>query len=427
MSYPIYTALLAGAVAAYAPVAAARRLTRGVPLNIRARLGRGPRLPGVGPRGWVHAVSVGEAIAAAPLLEGLHRAYPALPLVVTTVTATGARVVAERFAGLATHRYFPLDFPGAVRRTIATIDPAFFIGMETELWPTMLRELAARGVPTMLANGRLSDRSFRRYRLVRGMMRAVLADVGVLAMRSDEDARRAIALGAIPERVVVAGNLKHDAPGDAAGVADLWRRLLGLREGERVWIAGSTHRGEEEMVLEAHAAARGSQAGLTLVLAPRHPERVPEVLALIAARGWQAVRRSALPGARTPEAVIVLDTVGELAQLYSVADAVFIGGSLVPRGGHNVLEPALRRKAVLVGPHTANFREATDLLVAAGAAVVVTSAAQLGRELVSLIADPALAAKRGEAGGEAVAAHHGAVRRTLELLDGLLRQRGDPA
>jgi 3-deoxy-D-manno-octulosonic-acid transferase len=428
VTYALYTALLAAGVTAYAPLAVARRLTRGIPLNLRARLGYGAP-EGGGPHGWVHAVSVGEVIAAAPLVEGLRRAYPALPLVVTTVTPTGARVVTERFAGLARHRYFPLDFPGAVRRTIDAIDPVFFICMETELWPNTLRALAARGVPTMIANGRLSDRSFRRYRLVRGALRSVLADVRVFAMRSDEDARRIIALGAAPERVVVTGNLKNDAPADPAGAADLWRRLLGLPAGQRVWIAGSTHRGEEEAVLDAHAAAAAGHPGLALVLAPRHPERVGEVVALIEARGLAAVRRSALPGPRSrshtasgtgplrskPD-VIVIDTVGELAQMYALADAVFVGGSLVPRGGHNVLEPALRAKPVLVGPHTDNFREAAGLLVAAGGAVIVHDGVSLGVELRRLLADAGLAARRGEAAFEALAAHHGAVRQTLDLV-----------
>jgi len=414
-TYVLYTALLAAGVTAYAPLAVARRLTRGVPLNLRARFGYGGQ-DGRGPRGWVHAVSVGEAIAAAPLVEGLHQAYPSLPLVVTTVTPTGARVVTERFAGLASHRYFPLDFPGAVRRTLAAIDPAFFICMETELWPNALRALAARGVPTMIANGRLSDRSFRRYRLVRSALRGVLADVRVFAMRSDEDARRIIALGAPAERVVVTGNLKNDAPADPAGVADLWRRLLGLSRDQRVWIAGSTHGGEEEAALAAHAAAAAEHPGLALILAPRHPERVDEVLSLIAARGLRAVRRSALPVGRAAGAIIVVDTVGELAQMYAVADVVFVGGSLVPLGGHNVLEPALRRKPVLMGPHTDNFREAAGLLTASGGALVVHDAASLGFELRRLLADPGLAAQRGEAGFESLAAQHGAVRQTLELV-----------
>jgi 3-deoxy-D-manno-octulosonic-acid transferase len=428
VTYAVYTALLAAAVTAYAPAALVRRLLRGVPLHLRQRFGHGALRGSPGPRAWLHAVSVGEAIAAAPLVDGLRRLYPELPLVMTTVTATGARVVAERFDGLATHRYFPLDFPAAVRRTVRTIDPAFFICMETELWPNVLRELGRRGVPTMIANGRLSDRSFRRYRLLRPVMRRVLADVRVFGMRSDEDARRVIALGAAPERVVVTGNLKNDAVADPPGAADLWRRLLGLRPGQRVWIAGSTHKGEEDAVLAAHAAGQSVHPDLVLVLAPRHPERVEEVLALVLARGWRAVRRSTLPAAarsaRPP--VIVLDTVGELAQIYTIADAVFVGGSLVPRGGHNVLEPALRRKPVLVGPHTDNFREAAALLIDAGAAVVVTDAASLSAELKALLSDPAVAAKRGDAGAEAVAARHGAVAATLDLVQRYLQPGRQP-
>lgn len=426
MIYPIYTALLAAAVTAYAPAALARRVLRGVPLHLRQRFGYGAVPTAPGPRAWLHAVSVGETIAAAPLVDGLRRLCPELPLVVSTVTATGARVVAERFAGVATHRYFPLDFPAAVRRSVRAIDPAFFICMETELWPNVLRELGRRGVPTMIANGRLSDRSFERYRLLRPVMRRVLADVRIFAMRSDEDARRVIALGAAPERVVVTGNLKNDAAADPPGAADLWRRLLGLRPGQRVWIAGSTHKGEEDAVLAAHATGQSVHPDLVLVLAPRHPERVEEVLALVLARGWRAVRRSTLPAAarsaRPP--VIVLDTVGELAQIYTIADAVFVGGSLVPRGGHNVLEPALRRKPVLVGPHTDNFREAAALLVDAGAGVVVTDAASMAAELKALLSDPVIAAKRGEAGAEAVAARHGAVAATLELVERYLLSGG---
>ena len=414
--HPFYTGMLAGALTAYAPVVLARRLMRGVPVNLWQRLGRGDYSRSGPPAGWVHAVSVGEAIAAGPLVEGLRRAYPELPLVMSTVTETGARVVRERYAGMVTHRYFPLDLPAPIRRVIDGINPAFFICMETELWPNMLRALAARGVPTMIANGRLSDRSYRRYRLVRGAMRSVLADVRVFAMQSDEDARRIIALGAEPERVVVTGNIKNEASADPAGATDIWRRLLALRPGQPVWIAGSTHRGEDEAVLEAHAQALAEWPALTLVIAPRHPQRVAEVQALVAARGWTAMRRSQLPAQRPPRAVIVLDTVGELAQLYSVADVVFVGGSLVDAGGHNMLEPVLRGKPVLFGPYTQNFRESAALLVNSGAAAVVRDAAALGVELRRLLADPALCVARGMAGQGAVSSRHGAVRETLELL-----------
>ena len=419
MIYPLYTLAFATAVAGYAPVAVLRRIARGVPINLRERLGLRAHQPPAAPCGWIHAVSVGEAIAAAPLVEGLRRRWPALPLVVSTVTETGARVVRQRFAGLASHRYLPLDFPGASRRVIASIRPAFFVGMETELWPNLLRTLAARGVPAMVANGRLSDRSFRRYRLVRGAMRRVLADVSVFGMQSDEDARRVIALGATPERVVVTGNVKHEALPDPAGAADLWRRLAGLAPRQMVWIAGSTHRGEEGAVLDAHVAARATRPDLALIIAPRHPERVGEVISLVTARGFTAVRRSELPGAVPDRAttVIVLDTVGELAQLYSIADVVFVGGSLAPFGGHNMLEPAARAKPVLFGPHTTNFRDAATLLLDSEGGRLVHDSRELGVELIRLLDDPLLRATSGEKAHAAVAAQHGAVGLTLELIE----------
>jgi 3-deoxy-D-manno-octulosonic-acid transferase len=428
--YAVYTATLAAALAGYAPVALARRLVRGVPLNVRERLGLGRHPAPAAPCGWIHAVSVGEAIAAGPLVEGLRRRWPHLPLVVSTVTETGARLVRERYDGLAEHRYFPLDLPGAARRVIASLRPAFFIGMETELWPNVLRTLAGGGVPTMIANGRLSDRSFRRYRVVRTAMRPVLAQVTVFAMQSAEDARRMIALGAPAERVVVTGNLKHDPLPDPAGVADLWQRLLGLAPGRPVWIAGSTHRGEEEAVLQAHRTLLAERPDLALVLAPRHPERVDEVMALVTSRGLRSVRRSALPegtpSRRTREsadtvdpavpAVIVLDTVGELAQLYSIADVVFVGGSLAPLGGHNMLEPALRGKPVLFGPHTSNFREVATLLLDEGGGQMVGDAGELARELRRLLADPARRARVGAAARAAATSRHGAAPATLELV-----------
>jgi 3-deoxy-D-manno-octulosonic-acid transferase len=246
-------------------------------------------------------------------------------------------------------------------------------------------------------------------------MRDVLSDVTVFAMRSAEDARRIIALGARPERVFVTGNVKNEVADDPPGVADLWRRLLGVPDGRPVWIAGSTHRGEEEAVVAAHIAARRRFPDLALVLAPRHPERVPEILSLIEARGEAAVRRSELPRAVRSNAIILLDTVGELAQLYSVADVVFVGGSLAEAGGHNMLEPAARGKPVLLGPHSENFRESARLLLDCGAASTVHNAIELGGKLMVLLGDRALREHLGAAGRAAVASRHGAVRETLDL------------
>ena len=314
------------------------------------------------------------------------------------------------------HRYFPLDLPGPVRRALDAARPRFFIAIETELWPNFLRALARRRIPSMIANGRISDRSFHRYLRVRWLMRRVLADVTVFAMQSEEDARRILALGAPPARVVVTGNLKSDLVPEAEPVDAAWRERLGLGATDRLWIAGSTHRGEEAIVLDVFLRARARCPGLGLLLAPRHPERAGEVEDLIRERGLVPVRRSRLPDGHAPGAVVILDTVGELAALYGVAEVVFVGGSLVPIGGHNVLEPAMRGKPVLYGPHTSNFREGAERLQRSGGGIVVKDGLELERELSLLLEDPDLARRTGDAARAAFAGRQGAVHATLELI-----------
>lgn len=419
--YLLYTVLLGVFMLAYAPAFLLRRLFAGRDgMHLLERLGYRPGELPPEPRYWIHAVSVGEVMAAIPLISALRRRWPDLHAVVTTVTPTGARVVRDRLGAAVAHRYFPLDFPGAVRRMLASVRPEFFVALETELWPNFLRALQPRGIASMIANGRISDRSFRRYRLVRPLMRRILDGVTVFGMQSAEDARRIIALGANPERVIVTGNLKSEALTDEPGGDAVWRRLLGLAGGELVWIAGSTHRGEEEPVLEAFERLRRRYPSLVLVLAPRHPERVPEVERAIRARGLTSVRRTALPRDRDASAVIVLDTVGELVELYQLAAVVFLGGSLVPAGGHNMLEPALRRKPVVFGPNNGNFREAAELLLTAGAALVVRDGRELAQTLDRLLADAALRVRMGEAAFDAVAGRQGAVRETMELIERFL-------
>jgi 3-deoxy-D-manno-octulosonic-acid transferase len=415
--YALYSAVLGVGLLAYLPAFLARRRRVGYGRDLAQRLGRvGDGLPPE-PRCWIHAVSVGESAAAVPLVEGIRRRWPELGIVVTTITPTGARIVAERLAGTAAHRYFPIDLPGPVRRALDAARPRFFIAIETELWPNFLRALARRRIPAMIANGRISDRSFRRYRWVRGLMRRVLADVSVFAMQTDEDARRIIALGASPSRVVVTGNLKSDLVPEATGDdPSAWRERLRLGADARLWIAGSTHRGEEAVVLDAFLRARTRCPDLALLLAPRHPERAGEVEMLIRERGLAAARRSRLAADGTPGAVVILDTVGELAALYALAEVVFVGGSLVPVGGHNVLEPAMRGKPVLVGPHMSNFREGTELLQRSGGGLVVKDGPELERELTRLLEDRDLARRMGEAARHAFAGRQGAVSATLDLV-----------
>ena len=415
--YALYSAVLGVGLLAYLPAFLARRRRAGYQRDVAQRLGRlGAGLPPE-PRCWVHAVSVGESAAAVPVVEGIRRRWPELGIVVSTITPTGARIVGERLAGTATHRYFPIDLPGPVRRALDAARPRFFIAIETELWPNFLRALARRRIPAMIANGRISDRSFRRYRWVRGLMRRVLADVAVFAMQTEEDARRIIALGAPPSRVVVTGNLKSDLlPEAAADDSAAWRARLHLDAGAHLWIAGSTHRGEEAVVLDAFLHARARCPELALLLAPRHPERAGEVEELIRARGLVAARRSRLPADAAPGAVVILDTVGELAALYALAEIVFVGGSLVPIGGHNVLEPAMRGKPVLVGPHMSNFREGAELLQRSGGGLVVKDGPELERELVRLLEDCELARRMGDAARAAFAGRQGAVNATLDLV-----------
>jgi 3-deoxy-D-manno-octulosonic-acid transferase len=415
--YALYSVALCLALVAYLPVRAFRRRDRGLPEGgWGQRWGRfEPGLP-PGSRCWIHAVSVGEAAAAAPLVQAMAERWPRFSIVMTTVTPTGARIVTDRVGRLVTHRYFPVDLPGPVGRALDAVRPTFFIGLETELWPNFLRALARRRIPAMVANGRISDRSFRRYRLVRPFVRTMLRRIAVFGMQSEEDARRIVALGAPPERVVVTGNLKADLPAEPSGRDPVWQAVLGTRPDGLLWIAGSTHRGEEGAILDAHQRLTRRFPELGLLLAPRHPERAPEVEDLVRAHGFRAVRRTALTGRPEGGAVIILDTVGELADLYALAELVFVGGSLVPTGGHNMLEPALRRRPVLFGPHTGNFRESAELLCAAGAAVVVKDALDLAREAERLLDEPALRLAMGEAGCAAVTTRQGAVAATMALI-----------
>jgi 3-deoxy-D-manno-octulosonic-acid transferase len=416
--YRLYSLVLALLTLAYLPAFLVRKVWRGrYPLALRQRFGFVPLAPGPD-RFWVHAVSVGEVMAAVPLVAALRRRWPSTEVVVSTVTGTGAQVARTRLADAAATFVFPLDFVGATRRAVRRVRPRCFVALETELWPNLLRALATAGIPAVVANGRISDRSFRRYRRVRGLFRRVLDHVSLFAMQSEEDARRIIALGARPERVAVTGNLKMEAPRADPGVESLWRRLLHLGD-ERVWIAGSTHRGEEAAILDAFLELRRDGGPLCLILAPRHPERAEEVEALARDRGLTPVRRSRLT-AGAPRDLILLDTVGELAALYAIADVIFVGGSLVPAGGHNVIEPALHAKPVVFGPHMQNFREAAALLLQAGAARQVPDAARLVPALRQLLADGEARRRLGEAAWHAVSAHQGACERTLEALERLL-------
>jgi 3-deoxy-D-manno-octulosonic-acid transferase len=387
-----------------------QRLGRALPALPQAADGRGPI--------WLHAVSVGEATAARPLVARLRAARPEIPVVVSTVTDTGQAVARSQLPGVPTF-YFPLDFAGPVARALSHVRPRLVVLMETELWPTFLLTCRRRGIPVLLANGRISRRSFARYARARALLGPTLTAIAAFCMQTREDAERIIALGADPARVAVLGNVKYDlAPGAPARAAD-----LGLAAGAPLLVAGSTHRGEEEAVLGALALGREVAPGLRLLVAPRHPERAREVEGLVRRAGHAGVLRSALPGgARAADGapVIVLDTVGELAGIYALATLAFVGGSLVPWGGHNPLEPAAWGCPVLFGPHMENFGEMAEAFLARGGAIRVADAAALGATVRALLADPQRRESLGRAAAGVLAEHRGAAGGIVRAIEALL-------
>ena len=427
--------LYSAAIVCYALLAAPRLLYEAVRHRkyvgtMRERWGHLPAGidPGGRPSIWIHAVSVGEVQAARTLIPGLRERYPGHPLWLSTTTQTGRAVAAgiESADGLF---YFPLDLPPAVDRVLDRVRPVLFVAVDTELWPNLLRRCARRGVRTVLVNGRISDRSYPRYRLVRRWFRRVLADVDRCCAQSEESARRLVDLGAPAERVVMTGNLKFDVPPaprpDSTSGDEGVPRVPGVEPDRPVLVAASTHSGEEGPVLDAFRRLRARRPDLVLVLAPRHPERGAEAAALAARRGLATVRRSQRgEGGAGPVDVVVLDTVGELAALFRVATVVFLGGSLVPAGGHNVIEPAAWGKAVVFGPHMQNFAEIASLFLANGAARQVGGVRELEPVLADLLADPGQRAALGAAARSLVEANRGAAARSLAEIAAVLPPRG---
>ena len=366
---------------------------------------------------WVHTVSVGEFLAARPLLEKLKQEMSEFRLVISTTTLTGQRLAHAEPAGkIDAVFYFPFDWKFSVQRALRIIQPSAVIILETEIWANFLRECHRRSIVTMIVNGRISSRSFSRYQRVRKFIARVLNQATMLVMQSQADAERILALGALPERVRVCGNIKYDIA-DSGQMSDVGCQMLdeqfALNATENLIVAGSTAAGEERLILEAFKKLRGRQ-GLTnarLLIAPRHPERFNEVADIIKPYGYRFVRRSEVQ-APSPEAqqaeVILLDTIGELALTYRFAAVVFVGGSLVPKGGHNILEAALYAKPIVVGPYTDNFRQIIADFTQADATVRV-NADKLADEFIRLLEDRAAAQAMGERAAGVLQKNRGAV------------------
>ncbi len=367
---------------------------------------------------WVHAVSVGEVLASRPLVAELEALLPGMEIAISTITSTGLEVARKHFPNNVSF-YYPLDMTFPVKRLLNAMRPRLIVLVELELWPTFLTLARRAGVPIVVVNGRISERSYRRYQWVR---RLITGPIHRFCVQTDEYAQRFLGLGVEKERVLITGNLKYDTPALAGGeeAARRMRAALGIAEGAPVLIAGSTHPSEERAVADVYRELRAAHPGLRLVVVPRHLERLAGAIADVEAAGLKVVRKTELDrgstGTGTEAPVIVGDTMGELAQMYRVADVVFVGGSLIPHGGQNMLEPAALGKPVLFGPHVRNFRAVADELCRAGGAEMVQDAAGLRPAIGRLLADPTASRAMGEKGRAFVERHRGAARRTAEVL-----------
>ncbi len=370
---------------------------------------------------WVHAVSVGEVQAAQPLIKHLRSRDPPLTVLVTTTTPTGAARVQDLFGAAVTHRYTPYDLPEVIARFLDRVEPRLLIVMETEIWPNTLAACAARGIPTVLANARLSARSARGYARLARLTRDTLERFTLIAAQTAADARRFRDLGAAAQRVVVTGSIKFDLR-PAASLQDqseaIRRSWGGGGVADRpVWVAASTHEGEEELMLAAHRQIRAQVPAALLVLVPRHPERFERVAGLIQRAGFPLTRRSAQVPCPPETAVFLGDSMGELPIFLAAADTAFIGGSLVPIGGHNPLEAAAVGVPVAMGPHVFNFAAITELLVTEGAAVQVANAPALAALMIDWLTDASRRADIGEHGRRVVEANRGALQRLIALIE----------
>ncbi len=372
---------------------------------------------------WIHAVSLGEVVAATPLVKALHERHPEFRYIVTTVTETGREAVEQRLGGIAEHRYAPLDFPWAVARMIRSLRPVLYVFVETELWPNLLWTLRAQDVPSVLVNGRLSSRSFGRQDLpvIRSFYRSILQTLTLCLMQSDRDRQRIVALGADPSRVHVTSNIKFDQPLPDVHSHESLRQSFGLDENEQLMLAGSTHAGEEELLVSAYRHIVKPYPTTVLMLAPRHIERADRVEAVLREAGFAVQRRSRIQGKQSGPRVIILDTRGELSRAYRDAVVAFVGGTLVPVGGHNLLEPAVWGIPVMFGPHTDHCAEVAALLAEAGGGRRVMGVEDLVTSLEEWLGQPETRHRTGQAARQVVLDNQGALTRSLEFIETCLR------
>jgi 3-deoxy-D-manno-octulosonic-acid transferase len=440
--YFLYRGLTALSMLVLAPYYAVRGWRRGEARALQERLGALPpeiaaRAAAEGqPRSiWIHAVSVGEVLAAKPLAEGLKRRMPGRAVYVSTTTETGQRLARERLQCADAMFYFPVDWISPVRRALRQMRPAMVVVVETEIWPNFLREARRLGIPVVFANARISERSFARYQrwkfLVTEFYAEVLQDARLFLAQTPEDAARLREMGAPAERVEVVGNLKYDGEPSAKSAFGAWlSEQVAQQERWPVLVAGSIVEQEEEAVLAAYDIVQRRWRHALLVLAPRKPDRCEAAATIVEEGGWHLVRRSQIDLGRPLDEradVVLLDSIGELGGLYALADATFVGGSLVPAGGHNILEPAWFARPPIFGGSMENFREMADQFLYARAAIQVTSGPQLGKVWTQLIEDVSLGEKMGQAARQLWERNRGATERCLDRISAVLEAAGRPA
>jgi 3-deoxy-D-manno-octulosonic-acid transferase len=429
----LYNALLLAAAAFLVPFYGARMLLTG-----KYRKSIGPKFgfhppeaasPMTGaPRIWIHAVSVGEVTAAAPIVAALYSRFPGSCIVLSTSTETGQEIARKLVPAAKAHIYFPLDIPRVVSKVLALVRPDLFVPVETELWPNFIRICRRAGIRIVMANCRLSPRSFRRYHLTRFFWKKILLNLDEAGVISATDAARLAALGMPSERIHILGNAKYD--GLAARVSPAIEKeiidLLGIAPGEEFLVAGSTHAGEETVILDVYRRLLEIRPDFKLILIPRHIERGPAVAELVRQAGFtDCVAMSEIQAGRSrrEEKVILVDVIGELFKVYSLAAVVFCGGSLVPKGGQNLLEAAAWGKVVFYGPHMEDFRDEQALIEEAGAGITVADGEELFAGIVDILSHPDRLRQKGEAGRQAVAANAGAAERYVDLIEEVLSRR----
>ncbi len=374
---------------------------------------------------WVHAVSLGEVIAATPLIKRFQQQYPDAPVTITTMTPTGSQKVIQTFGDTVFHVYLPYDIPSIINRFLNKLRPEVLVIIETELWPNMIHCARKRGIKILLANARLSARSARNYQRIAKITKTMLCQIDCIATQTEIEKQRYVKLGMPSDRVMVTGSIKFDIapPKDLADKTEALRRMLGPTRD--ILIAASTHDNEEQQILEIFSKVRQSLPNLLLLLVPRHPDRFNDVIQLCKRQGFNIVLRSENQACSSNTDVFIGNTMGEMMLFYSVCDVAFVGGSLVPVGGHNLLEPAALAKAAITGPHMHNFLEITQMLLNANAIMQINNQDELANAVIKYLNDAELRQRAGEAGRQVVLQNRGALQKQFDLLQGLYETKSD--